>query len=394
MQKVAIVTCGLLDSMLPLVRRLAQKVAIDLYIVVYGERFSENVSSFDLSGYPAGLVDESTTEKILGDQLVRYVKQGGAQLCIRLFKYPNLKIANRQNFRLHRKLAHIINGQAYDVVHFNGYRGSLLFVYAFLNRKTGKVWSIHDPILHSGEEKWQTQLGYNSFRLLDAHFIIHNQTQRTAFIEQHHIRPDHCHFVRFGPLDIFQLFSNGSVPEQQPYRVLFYGRISPYKGVEYLVEAAKIARQRLPELTVVIAGKPNYPIDLNGIRDDPTFEVVDRFISNEEVVNLIGQCCLVVCPYTDATQSGVIMTAYAFAKPVLATAVGGIPEVVEEGKTGRLVPPRDVPALADALVAMLSDEARLTEMQQGIQEAGRSGPLSWNEIADRTLDVYRKSLSG
>ncbi len=391
--KVAIVTCGLLDSMLPLVRRLAKKTAIDLYILVQGTHFSENVSSFDLSEHSPGLIDEATTEKILGDKLTTYARQEGAQLTIRLFKYPNLKIANRQNFRLHRTLANLLNRQSYDVVHFNGYRGSLFFVYAFLNRKTGKVWSIHDPVLHSGEEKWQTQLGYRSFRWLNAHFILHNRAQRAEFVAQSRIKADHCHFVRFGPLDIFRIFKEESPPKQSAPTALFYGRISPYKGVEYLIEATKIARQRLPELSVIIAGKSNYPIDLDRIKDDPSFEVIDRFITNEEVVNLIGRSGLVVCPYTDATQSGVIMTAYAFCKPVLATRVGGIPEVVEEGKTGRLVPPRDAPALADALVAMLSDEAKLADMQRGIEALSQSGPLSWDQIATQTLHVYYQSLT-
>lgn len=393
MLNVAIVTCGLLDSMLPLVRRLSQKVNIDLYIIVYGDQFSENVSSFDLSGQPVGLLHESTTEKILDDRLMDYVKQKDARLTVRLFKYPNLKIANRQNFGLHRELAQIINRKAYDVVHFNGYRGSLLFLYAFLNRKTGKVWAIHDPILHSGEDKWQTRLGYSTYQFLQAHFILHNQSQKKEFTDRYRIKPDHCHFVRFGPLDIFQVFQNRTPAQTQPKTVLFYGRISPYKGVEYLIEAGKIARQQLPDLKVIIAGKPNYNIDLDAIKKDSTFEVIDRFISNEELVTFIERSVLIICPYTDATQSGVVMTAYAFHKPVLATNVGGLPEVITEGQTGKLVPPCDAPALAQAIVSLLSSNDTLESMQQNIGNISQSGSLSWDDISNQTINVYHQSMT-
>ena len=375
--------------MLPLVRRLAMRVELDLYIIVYGERFSENVSTFDLQGHPPGLIDEATSREIVDARLLDYVRQSGSKVTLRLFKYPSLKIFDRQNFRLHRTLAGLVNRQRYDVVHLNGYRGSLLLTYAFLSRRTGKVWTIHDPILHSGEDKWQTRWGYRTFRWLRAHFIIHNRAQQAEFIRRYRIPARRCHFMPFGPLDIFQIFQNGTRPEPEPHTALFCGRISPYKGVEYLIEAGTIARRQLPALKVIIAGKPNYPIDWKAARQDPTFVVIDRFIPNEEMVELIQRSAVVVCPYTDATQSGVIMTAYAFHKPVLATTVGGLPEVVAEGDTGRLVPPRDAAALAEALVAMLSASDTLTDMSEKITESSQSGPLSWETIADQTVTVYQ-----
>ena len=394
--KVAIVTTGMLDTLLPLAKYLSGKVSLDIYISVYGEKFAESVGAFDLSKLPPGMADEATTARIIGPELLAYVKEGGGQVRVQLFKYPNLKIFSRRNFQLHRQFAREINRKSYDLVHLNGYRGAQLFLYAFLKRSVGKVWAVHDPILHSGEDKWQTRLAYRTYRFMKAHFILHNKEQMPHFISKYHIKPKRCHFVPFGPLEIFKLFENGQLENGQQLspqkkRVLFWGRISPYKGVEYLIEAAKIAQKQLPDLKVVIAGKPNYPLDTSQITADSTFEFINGFIENPLLVKLIKQSALVVCPYTDATQSGVLMTAFAFHKPVLATAVGGIPEVLDEGLTGRLVPPKDSKALAAALVDMLQQPEQLQAMSRNIQKLNESGRFSWDKIAQETFTIYQQA---
>lgn len=389
--RAAIISCGLLDTITPLVRQLSRQIEIDLYLYVYGERHNGTLTSFALENIPVGLVDEVTSARLLGEDLVNFTRGSAQRVRVRLFKYPSLKMLRRENFSLHRQFASLLNAGGYDLVHFNGYRGGLMVLYHLLDRRLSRVWTIHDPVQHSGEVKWQTKLGYASFRWLNAHFILHNESQLPAFRKQYKIPESRCHFVRLGPLEAFRLYKNGKQPQQAPQSVLFYGRISPYKGVEYLIKAAKLVRKRLPNLQVIIAGKPNYPIDLDALRNDPTFEIKDYYIENQELVRLIEESQLIACPYTDATQSGVVMTAYAFEKPVLATRVGGIPESVEDGKTGFLVAPRDADALAEKLEASLNDGQLLSDMRQNIREKSREGEWSWEKIAADTLSVYQQA---
>lgn len=389
--KVAIVTTGLLDCLLPLARHLAKHVSLDVYVSVYGKQFKESVGEIDLSRLPLGLIDAERTEELLGPELVHYLHQGKGKVRIHLFKYPNLKVANRKNWELHWQFARFLNKKDYDLVHLNGYRGSQLFLYAFLKRSIARVWTVHDPILHSGEDKWQTRLAYKSYRYLKAHYILHNQEQRPLFISLYGLDPERVHFVTFGPQEVFREFKQEQQVVQKHNTVLFWGRISPYKGVEYLIEAAKIARKQLPDLKVIIAGQPNYPFETSLLADDPTFEHIAGYVPNPRLVKLIEESSLVVCPYTDATQSGVLMTAYAFNKPVLATAVGGIPEVLEEGVTGRLVPPKNAEALARAMVGMLKDPEGLKTMSENIKKLNESGQFSWDSIARETLEVYQQA---
>lgn len=388
--KVAIVTCGLLDCTLPLVKYLAKYTSVDLYLSVYGTKFTESVGSFDIQSLAIGLSDEETTRRTLGDTLYSYGQAHG-KVTIKLFKYPSLKVANRQNLSLHRQFARAINREQYDVVHLNGYRGSQMFLYAYL-RRTAKVWTIHDPILHSGEDKWQTRLGYSLYRFFRVHFILHNRQQLPVFREKYGIRPERCHYVPLGPYEVFTLFENGPPPTPEPQTVLFYGRISPYKGVEYLVEAAQHVRKHIPSLRVIVAGKPNYPLETETLEQDDTFEFLNGYVPNDQLAQLIRRAAVVVCPYTDATQSGVVMTAYAFHTPVIATSVGGLPEMVEDGVTGRLVPPRNARALADALTALLQNPAQVQQMKTNLEDSSRSGPLAWDRIAQKTLTVYQQAV--
>ena len=373
--------------MLPLVKYLAPHVSIDLYLSVYGNQFTESVGAFDIADVPLGLSDEATARQTIGDRLYDYVQAHGS-VRIKLFKYPSLKVANRQNLLLHRQFASAIEQENYDVVHLNGYRGSQLFLYALL-RRVGKVWTIHDPVQHSGEDKWQTRLGYGLFHFFRGHFILHNQPQLPAFSQTYRIPPARCHYVPLGPYEVFTLFANDSPPAPEAQTVLFYGRISPYKGVEYLIAAAQQARQRLPSLRVIIAGKPNYALDTEAIVNDEMFEFLDGYVPNDQLAQLIQRAALVVCPYTDATQSGVVMTAYAFRTPVIATAVGGLPEMVEDGVTGKLIPPREAGALADALVELLKNPAVVQEMRTNLEN--ESGPRTWDRIATETIAVYRQA---
>lgn len=389
--KIALVTTGLLDTQLPLAKYISRHVALDLYISVYGEKFAESVGEFDLSGLPLGLIDEETTARIMGPALMNYLGENSGNLRLRLFKYPSLKVFNRKNFQLHRQFARAINRERYDAVHLNGYRGSQMFLYGMLKRSVGKVWTIHDPILHSGEDKWQTRLAYHSYRFLKAHFILHNRQQRPEFMERYGVSANRCHFVPFGPLEIFKVFENGQQIEQEDHTILFWGRISPYKGVEYLQQAAIEASKQVPDLKVIVAGKPNYPLDTQELENNPVFEFINGFVPNAQLVRLIRRSALVVCPYTDATQSGVLMTAYAFGKPVLASAVGGMPEVVEDGVTGRLVPPKNVAALAGAMVDMLRNN-KLPAMSKQVEQLTESGRFSWEKIATDSIEVYKKAI--
>jgi glycosyltransferase involved in cell wall biosynthesis len=108
---------------------------------------------------------------------------------------------------------------------------------------------------------------------------------------------------------------------------------------------------------------------------------------------LFGRARVVVTPYRRASQSGVVHLAYTFDRPVVASAVGDIPDVVDDGATGLLVPPDDPAALADALVRLLTDAEEADRMgAAGARWLAREA--SWERVAERVEEGLQKAAVG
>jgi glycosyltransferase involved in cell wall biosynthesis len=170
--------------------------------------------------------------------------------------------------------------------------------------------------------------------------------------------------------------------------VLFFGRIWPYKGLEYLIQAEPLIAARVPTVRTVIAGEGEDLSRYRSLMANPErFDVQNHFVSREQRSELFARASVVVLPYVDASTSAVIPIAYLHQKPVVVTSVGGLAEDVDAGRTGLVVPPRDHVALAEALTRLLRDPGLRHEL-------GRAGRRKLDMecapdlVARRTLHVY------
>lgn len=179
--------------------------------------------------------------------------------------------------------------------------------------------------------------------------------------------------------------------------LLFFGYIRPYKGVDVLVDAIGEVIRRTPDLNVIIAGKPVGPINyltnkIHKLGLEQIIFLCTRYISLDEVRYYFSAADVVVLPYRSITQSGMVFLAYAYGKPVIASAVGGLPEMVKPGETGLLVPPDDPASLAEGICSLLHNIPEAWAMG----EAGRKWvekEFSWDSIAQKTQAVYNEVLS-
>jgi glycosyltransferase involved in cell wall biosynthesis len=383
--KIAILSYGHFASVFPLVKSLSkQQHEVCLFLMVNGKHFSESICDFNLENLPDGLISQKASLELLDKPIKEYQDE---KTSLHLFKYPDLRVKRLKNYRLSYKLSRVLKKEKYDIVHFNGIKFFPFLIAFFLGFKR-IIWTIHDPILHSGEEKRGARFLYKLLCQLKIELIQHNNATKDEFIRTYSCLPQKIHYLPYAPLEVFQVYENPGInPEHAT--IIFFGRISKYKGLEYLIEAVKMLQNSMGKLKLIIAGKGNYPIDLQSLKDNPLFEIHNRYIPNEELVHLIQRSSLVICPYTDATQSGVIMTAYALSKPVVATEVGGLPEVVIDRETGILVPPKNAGALANAITEILSDSNRQIQYRQAISEYYFKGEYSWNFISKQLIEIYK-----
>jgi len=180
---------------------------------------------------------------------------------------------------------------------------------------------------------------------------------------------------------------------REPY-VLFVGRISEQKGIFQLLEAARALPDEVS--LVLCASSPDTP-ELAArlqaaVAGRPRVQWINAMLPVSEVVQLYSHAAVFACPSIYEPFGLINLEAMACGTPVVASRVGGIPEVVVDGETGWLVPPGDPAALAEALRVSLADPTRARRMG----EAGRrrvEAHFSWDRIAEHTLAVYRDAIA-
>jgi glycosyltransferase involved in cell wall biosynthesis len=198
--------------------------------------------------------------------------------------------------------------------------------------------------------------------------------------------------VPHGIYNMFTKYGGNFATEEERGTILFFGNIRQYKGLEFLIRAAPKVSESVPGVRIIIAGEGDFSPYAELIKDQRLFEIHNSFIPDEKVAELFRRSEVVVLPYSKMSgQSGVLNIALAFNKPVVATDVGGISEVVKDGKTGLVVKPEDVNELAAALVRMLEDDNLKCTIRDNL--ANTTGKLSWDNIAKQYVNLYCSVLS-
>jgi starch synthase len=237
------------------------------------------------------------------------------------------------------------------------------------------LWAI-PPVLYRWQWRWADQI------------IVHASAARQQLLTDYGCQPVRVHTIPIGSFDFYRTWM---LTEQQEERntILFFGRIWGYKGLQHLIEAEPLITKEVPDARIIIAGQGE-PFDKyrQAMVNPDHFEVHNYRIPDDQVASLFQRASVVALPYVEASQSGVVPVAYAFGKPVVATRVGGLPDVVIDGQTGLLVSPSDPLSLAEAVITLLKDDTLRRRMGQRARRFAET-ELSWQCVAQKTYQVYQ-----
>jgi glycosyltransferase involved in cell wall biosynthesis len=238
------------------------------------------------------------------------------------------------------------------------------------------------------------------YRLADG-LVVHTQGMRQDLIDIFRTPSEKIYLSPHGTC----LELPGHISKEQARRTLgvkeekilfFFGLVRKYKGLEYLLRAFHRVKDD-HDVGLLIAGdfvedRDHYEALIDELNIRAKLYLHSRYIKDEEVPMFFAAADIVVQPYIHFKgQSGVVPTAYYYSLPVVATAVGGLSEIVREGETGILVEPGDAEQIVEAVRFLL-------EQPELALEYGRAGKrlleteLSWGGIVDRMLEVYRECI--
>ncbi|MEO8256949.1 MAG: glycosyltransferase [Acidobacteriota bacterium] len=183
--------------------------------------------------------------------------------------------------------------------------------------------------------------------------------------------------------------------EREAEVALFVGRISPHKGITDLIDAFAIASRDRPRLRLILAGAPEDSFDpheaqIRRLGVAGKVQAYPRFVSEQFKATLYGAADVAVMPHKESSQSGMGLEALAAGKPLLATRVGGLVELVDEGVNGYSVPVSNPEAMAGALVRFFSlPRSAQTTMADASRTLGRDR-FAWPTIAGKHVALYRR----
>jgi glycosyltransferase involved in cell wall biosynthesis len=284
--------------------------------------------------------------------------------------------------------------RAADVVHFQWLTVQHLDRYllppgrAAAGKGRPLVLTAHD-VLPREPRRGQLDAQRRLYGRFDA-VVVHSEHGRRRLTGELAIDPALVHVIRHGVLEhLADRAPVASVPLPQTEKpvVLCFGLMRPYKGIDLLLDAWG----EVDEAELWIAGMPRMDISPLLALAPPNVRFFPRFITDAELPAYFDRADLVVLPYREIDQSGVLFTALAFGKPLLLSDVGGFPEIAATG-AARSFPAGDASALRVSLRELLGDRSALAGMAQSARALAQ-GPYSWGAVATSTLALYESLLS-
>lgn len=253
------------------------------------------------------------------------------------------------NLPLLFSIIHRIRREHFDAIYFESlHTWNLPIMMISGKAKTYQV--IHEVIPHDGDSqvKMVDLMNRAVVKFADT-IVLRNKTYIQDMIDRYGISPD-----RVKSLELWRRYPDYTAPVHNG-RVLFFGRINPYKGADNLLEIVRLC----PSIQFDVIGRvdPQMQGVVDQLAKEKNVKMNNDYVTDAEMRQAFINCDWVIVPYNSASQSGIIIDAYRYSRPVIAFAVGAIPEQVEDGKSGYLVEAGDNQRFATKLKEVIRMDA-------------------------------------
>ena len=284
-----------------------------------------------------------------------------------------------------------------DVLHVQDHADWRLFGLERTLTRVPTLLTVHDVVFHEGEKHREDaslplrRYVGRSVRSQAGAYVVHGRRLADLLGAQDWYRGQDIHVIPHGRLP----YAASCAPLPIRPTILFFGRLEFYKGLDLLVEAAEIAAQRVPHLRVIVAGQGPDASRCQGlVRSPELFDWRIGFVPHEETASLFAEASVIVLPYRDASQSGVVPMAFANGRPVIATDVGSLSEAVHHGLDGLMVRQASAEAVAAAIVRLFTETGLLTRLAAGATTTMSTGLLAPQHIAELHMKAYAQLAHG
>lgn len=387
-KKIAIISFFHEETSLCLAKALAFKgVKVDYYLIADSIRdkgYQAGIEYMTASNHP-GFV---TLNKDNAPVIVNYFK--GLNVTLHLFRL--LSFSSKLlwfNKIIIKECLYKIKKQKYDIINLVGQHPWLIYFY---NELKG------ENIVHTIHEVGSHQNGIASTPLIDhvinerPKVIFHSNYLQKRFLSLPNARTCKCTVIPFGKFETNLLYKKDTENfqfklEENKLIFLFYGYLKPYKGLDLLKEAFQKVKSHTNDFYLILAGSGDDP-NLDFFKSEHNCRVINHFMTDEEMMKLNEIATVNLLPYKSASQSGIIPVSFMFGNPIIATNVGALPEYIDNGKNGIIVPSGDADAFADAMLKMINDNVLLHKLQDGAKKFGHGDRFDWSNIADETIKFY------
>jgi glycosyltransferase involved in cell wall biosynthesis len=286
------------------------------------------------------------------------------------------------------KLIQVLRKIKPDIVHITHFHIWCIFVYLLRPIFKYKIfYGVYDNPFEPKEEPVFLMNFFEKFFVKKADLIL----TYSNFMKESIKKYVSSKTIKVLPLGIHDAlcpdFEKEFNPNKESLDVLFFGRLENYKGIDTLVRAYEILKKEHLKIKLTIAGRGKIDKDLENKINELGIIFKNYWISNEELCQLIENCDVLVAPYKNATQSGIVSVALAYGVPIIATNVGSFGEYIKDNVNGFLIDVDDHLGLAEKIKVLYQNRWLVVEMAKKAKEIGEL--YKWSSIMKKAIKLYK-----